>query len=61
MLNYSYANYSLSNMIYWLLVSHYIALLYLLNNKDVIRAIYRKLFLFIELIFLPRQLTETTD
>ena len=40
MLNYSCVNSYLFNRIHWLLVSHNITLLYLLSNKDVIRAIF---------------------
>ena len=55
MLNYSCANSYLFN-IHWLLVSHSITLVYLLCNKDVIRAIYIiNCYLFMH-FFLPRQL-----
>jgi hypothetical protein len=42
MLNYSCANSYLFNRIPWLLISNNITSLYLLSNKDVIRAIYIK-------------------
>jgi hypothetical protein len=48
-LNYSCANSYLFNRIHWSLVSHNIALLYLLSNKDFIRAIYINFFLFMQL------------
>jgi hypothetical protein len=52
MLNYSCVNSYLFNRIPWLLVSH-ITSLYLLSNKDVIRAIYIIfLFLFMQLFFI---------
>jgi hypothetical protein len=50
MLNYSCANSYLFNRNPWLLVSHNIASLYLLSNKDVIKSIY--IFFSIDAVFL---------
>ena len=52
MLSYSCVSSDLFNRIHWLLVNHNLILLYLLSNKDVIRAIYINfLFLFIQFFF----------
>ena len=51
MLNYSCANSYLFNRIPWLLISNNITLLYLLSNKDVIRAIYIKSNIYAVIFF----------
>ena len=50
-LNYYCANSYLFNRIPWLLVSHNITSLYLLSNKDVIRATYIKTNIYSVIIF----------
>jgi hypothetical protein len=51
MLYYYCANSYLFNRIPWLLVSHNITSLYLLSNKDVIRATYIKKNIYSVIIF----------
>ena len=51
MLNYSCANSYLFNKIPWLLISNNITSLYLLSNKDVIRAIYIKKNIYAVIFF----------